>query len=131
MLFRSPDGYYTVRNTLSLHDALPIFAEIRSTEPDFRAEVVVRLEREPFEARGHEALWEALDGATREVLGAGLEAAGENAWMDAALMQSAGIPTVSVGATGGAFHAPDEWVSLPELVATGELLERAIRRYCG
>ena len=108
-----------------------IFEQIRATEPDFRAEVVVRLERDPFEAHGHDALWEALDGAAREVLGAGLAAAGENAWMDAALMQSAGIPTVSVGASGGSFHAPDEWVSLPELVATGEVLERAIVRYCG
>ena len=46
--------------------------------------------------------------------------------MDAALMQAAGIPTLSVGATGDHFHAPDEWVSLSELVAVGDILERAI-----
>ena len=73
----------------------------------------------------------ALDAATREVPGRALVAAGENAWMDAALMQDAGIPTVSVGASGDHFHAPDEWVSLSELVTVGDILERAIVGFCG
>jgi acetylornithine deacetylase len=108
-----------------------IFGEIRADQPDFDAEIVVQLERDPFEARGHESLWAALDAATQEVLGKPLIAVGENAWMDAALMQSAGIPTLSIGATGDHFHAPDEWVSLPELVSTAEILERTILRFCG
>jgi acetylornithine deacetylase/succinyl-diaminopimelate desuccinylase-like protein len=108
-----------------------IFAEIREEAPDFEATVTVTLHREPFEARGHEALWEALAAATREVLGRDPVAAGENAWMDAALMQSAGIATLSIGATGDHLHAPDEWVSIPELVAVGDVLERTIRGFCG
>jgi acetylornithine deacetylase/succinyl-diaminopimelate desuccinylase-like protein len=108
-----------------------IFAEIRTDDPDFSAEIVVQLERDPFEARGHESLWDALETANREILGAPLVAAGENAWMDAALMQAAGIPTLSIGATGDHFHAPDEWVSLPELAAVGDILERTITRFCG
>ncbi len=108
-----------------------IFDEIRRDHPEFAADVVVKLERGPFEARGHERLWAALDAATREVLGTALVAAGENAWMDAALMQDAGIPTVSVGASGDHFHAPDEWVSLSELVTVGDILERAIVGFCG
>jgi acetylornithine deacetylase/succinyl-diaminopimelate desuccinylase-like protein len=51
--------------------------------------------------------------------------------MDAALMQGAGIPTLSIGASGDHFHAPDEWVSLPDLVAVGEILERSITDFCG
>ncbi|HSS35924.1 MAG TPA: M20/M25/M40 family metallo-hydrolase [Patescibacteria group bacterium] len=108
-----------------------IFDEIRRDHPEFAADVVVKLERGPFEARGHERLWAALDAATREVLGTALVAAGENAWMDAALMQDAGIPTVSVGASGDHFHAPDEWVSVSELVTVGDILERAIVGFCG
>lgn len=108
-----------------------IFAEIRTDDPDFSAEIVVQLERDPFEARGHESLWDALETANREILGAPLVAAGENAWMDAALMQAAGIPTLSIGATGDHFHAPDEWVSLAELAAVGDILERTITRFCG
>ena len=114
-----------------VRDIEAIFASIRADEPDFAAEVVIKLERGPFEARGHERLWDALDTANREVLGAPLVAAGENAWMDAALMQDAGIPTVSVGASGDHFHAPDEWVSVSELVTVGDILERAIIRFGG
>ena len=61
---------------------------------------------------------------------AGLVAAGENAWMDAALMQSAGIPTLSIGASGGLFHAPDEWVSLSDLAITGDIIERTVLHFC-
>jgi acetylornithine deacetylase/succinyl-diaminopimelate desuccinylase-like protein len=107
-----------------------IFDEIREEIPDFDATVTVKLHREPFEAAGHEALWEAIAGATRDVLGREPVAAGENAWMDAALMQSAGIATLSIGATGDHLHAPDEWVSIPELMVVGEILERTIRDYC-
>jgi acetylornithine deacetylase len=107
-----------------------IFDEIRIEIPDFDASVTVKLHREPFEARGHEGLWDAIAVASRAVLGRDPVAAGENAWMDAALMQTAGIATLSVGATGDHFHAPDEWVSIPELVAVGEILERTIARFC-
>jgi acetylornithine deacetylase len=108
-----------------------ILDDIRAEKPDFSAEVVVRLDRDPFEATGHEALWLALDDAHRAVLGRPLEPAGENAWMDAALMQAAGIPTLSIGASGGNLHASDEWVSLTDLIAVGEILEGAIRQFCG
>jgi acetylornithine deacetylase/succinyl-diaminopimelate desuccinylase-like protein len=112
-------------------DIEAIFSAIRADRPDFSADVEVKLHRDPFEARGHERLWAALETATRGVTGGELVAAGENAWMDAALMQGAGIPTLSVGASGDHFHAPDEWVSLSELVAVGEILERTIRDFCG
>ena len=38
-----------------------IFAEVAKTEPGFRGEVRVHLDREPFLARGHERLQEVLD----------------------------------------------------------------------
>jgi len=113
-----------------VRDVEAIFAEIRTIIPDFEAEVVVKLDRNPFQARGHDALWAALEAATLEVLGRPLEAAGENAWMDAALMQEAGIPTLSIGATGDHLHAPEEWVAIDELVRVGEILEGAVRRFC-
>lgn len=107
------------------------FAEVREAFPDFHGEVEVRLEREPFRAEGHETLLSALDAAVTEVLGRPLEAAGMNAWADSALMQAAGIPTVMLGPLGGNFHAPDEWVSIGEIVQAAAILERAIVRFCG
>lgn len=100
------------------------FAEVRGVFPDFRGEVVVRLEREPFRAQGHEQLLAAADRATAAVLGRPLERVGLNAWTDAALMQGAGIPTIELGPAGGNFHAPQEWVSLPEMAQVLEIVRR-------
>jgi acetylornithine deacetylase len=107
-----------------------IFAALRDELPDFEAEVAVRLDRDPFEANGHERLLAALDRASRGVTGRPLEPAGENAWMDAALVQAAGIPTVSIGASAGNLHAPDEWVSIPELVAVTRIIEAGAVDLC-
>jgi len=108
-----------------------VFEEIRRERPDFRGEVDVKLEREPFRAEGHEELWSALDKATWQVLGRPPEAVGMNAWADSALMQAAGIPTLMFGPLGGNFHAPDEWVSIPEVVQAAEIVERATAEFLG
>lgn len=114
-----------------LADIEAIFADLRRELPDFQAEVTVKLDRDPFEAVGHERLFGALDAASLAVTGSRLEPSGENAWMDAALVQAAGIPTVSVGASGGNLHAPDEWVSISQLVDVVAILERAAVSFCG
>jgi acetylornithine deacetylase/succinyl-diaminopimelate desuccinylase-like protein len=38
---------------------------------------------------------------------------------------------VCYGATGGNYHAPDEWVSMREVVVGVEIVETAIERFCG
>jgi succinyl-diaminopimelate desuccinylase len=108
-----------------------IFAEIGQTYPNFRGEVDVKLDREPFRAEGHEGLLSALDAAATDVIGRPFEQQGLNAWADAALMQAAGIPTVMIGSAGGNFHAPDEWASIPELAQLANIVEGAVRRFCG
>lgn len=108
-----------------------IFARVRETFPDFRGEVDVKIDRDPFSAAGHEVLLDALSRAAEAVIGHGLTLAGANGWGDSGLTQGAGIPTLSFGALGGNFHAPDEWVSLSEIVQGVEILERAIEEFCG
>lgn len=100
------------------------FAEVGAIFQDFRGEVRVQLEREPFVAAGHEALLAVADRAALAVLGRPLERIGLNAWTDAALMQAAGIPTIELGPAGGNFHAPGEWVSLPDMARTLEIVRR-------
>jgi len=108
-----------------------LHGEVREGYPDFGGEVDVKLEREPFRAEGHEALWEALAAATQDILGRPLEPVGLNAWADSALMQAAGIPTIMFGPLGGNFHAPDEWVSIGEVVRAAEIVEAAAIRFLG
>ena len=106
-----------------------IFADIAADEPGFSGEVAVRLDRDPFQAQGHERLQEVLAAAMERVLGHPPKVTGMNAWTDAALMQAAGIPTLLIGATGGNYHAPDEWVSVGELVKLCAILEQAVAAF--
>ena len=63
-------------------------------------------------------------------IGQKVQLVGENAWGDAALFQEAGIPTLMLGAEGGNFHAPQEWVSLPELEKLAKIIEATVQRFC-
>jgi acetylornithine deacetylase/succinyl-diaminopimelate desuccinylase-like protein len=106
-----------------------MFAEIAADEPGFSGEVAVRLDRDPFLAEGHERLQEVLAAAMERVLGHPPKITGLNAWTDAALMQAAGIPTLLIGATGGNYHAPGEWISISELVKLCSILEQAVTSF--
>jgi len=106
------------------------FEEVRATFPEFRAEIDVKLERPPFVATGHEALLDAADKAATAVLGHPLHREGLNAWADSGLVQAAGIPTIMLGPLGGNYHAPDEWVSLPDVVRTAEIVRRTAETFC-
>lgn len=106
-----------------------ILAETCRALPGLDAEVVVRLDREPFRARGHEQLLSCFDRAAPAHLGQPLVRVGMNAWTDAALMQAAGIPTILLGPAGGNYHAPGEWVSVSEVVTLVDLLAAAAADY--
>ena len=86
---------------------------------------MVRLDRDPFQAEGHEQLQSVVAAAMTDVLGHAPKVTGMNGWTDAALMQAAGIPTVLIGATGGNYHAPGEWVSVSEFIKLCAIVEQA------
>ena len=48
---------------------------------------------------------------------------GMNACTDAALMQAAGTPAPLIGATGGNYHAPGEWLSVPDFMKLCAILQ--------
>ena len=117
----------TLADRLQAIDA--VIARTREAHPTLDAEVIVRLENEPFVAEGHDALLEAFGGATQEVTGSPVELDSKNTWTDASIMQSAGIPTIVAGAAGGNMHAIDEWVSLESLGQLVLVLEGTCRRF--
>jgi len=108
-----------------------IFAEVAKIEPGFNGEIVVKLDRQPFVAQGHEALQKLVVKAMTDVLGVPPRITGLNAWRDAALMQSAGIPTLLVGSSGGNHHAAGEWASISEIIKLCEILSRVAVAYLG
>ncbi len=101
----------------------------KEIHPTLDAEVVVRLDNDPFVAEGHDQLFEAYSAATEEVLGRPAEAQSLNTWTDAAIMQAAGIPTFVAGATGGDGHAIDEWIDLKSLGELVLILEGTCRKF--
>jgi acetylornithine deacetylase/succinyl-diaminopimelate desuccinylase-like protein len=106
-----------------------IFADIAAQDPAFRAEIAIKLERDPFTSAGHERLLTDLNAAFTAVRGKVPVEVGLNAWTDAALLQSAGIPTVLLGPAGGNLHAPGEWVSIGELTQLCSILEATARTF--
>jgi acetylornithine deacetylase len=119
----------TIQNRVS--EIQSIFDEVKQMYPDFEGQVQVRLAREPFMVRDHQALWEVLAAQVERVTGVPARAIGENAWGDAAIFQDAGIPTLMLGAKGDNFHAPNEWVSIPELCQLIEIIESTAIQFCG
>lgn len=99
-----------------------IITSVAAEMAGLSGEVEIRLQREPFLAEGHEKLLEILRRATLKNTGRDIEAVGLNAWTDAALMQAAGTPTVMLGPLGGNLHSPNEWISIPEAVASIDIL---------
>ena len=106
-----------------------IFAEVARNEPGFSGEVDIRLDREPFVARGQEALQDIVVRAMTSVLGREPRITGMNGWTDAALLQAAGIPTLLMGSTGGNYHTAGEWASISELVRLCDILEQTARHF--
>jgi acetylornithine deacetylase len=90
--------------------AAGVEATVRSTV--FRLPMVC-----PPEAKVRRALLAALDAPPREVGGWG--------WMDAALFDAAGIPTIVYGPTGEGAHAAVEWVDLPSVEHCTNVYEKA------
>lgn len=110
-------------------DIEAIFERVKAeVDPRFSGEVRVRLDRDPFLGTDNDALVEAIIEASAEFRDEPAQRVGMNAWTDAALMESAGIPTVMYGPKGGNFHSADEWVSIDDVLVCTRIVARAIER---
>ena len=81
--------------------------------------------REPFEVPESAAI---VQSALRAVPGAAI--IGDTPWMDAALLQAAGIETVVLGPCGAGAHAAEEWVDVESVVQLSKVLHAIALDYC-
>jgi acetylornithine deacetylase len=72
----------------------------------------------------------AVRDAAADVFGRPVDEIGVQYWMDAAIFDQAGIPTVDFGPTGAGAHETVEWVSLQSVTETAHVLLGAARRFC-
>lgn len=86
--------------------------------------------REPFEVGRGEEIVLAVEGAATDVSGSPPTIYGDTPWMDAALLSSAGIPTVVYGPGGVGAHADVEYASIEQLQVCAEVLANAALRFC-
>ena len=107
-----------------------IVDSLAAADPCFRAAVRPFFVRDPFEVSPDASVVRSLDRAVDKVLGRPPAHIGDTPWMDAALLQAAGIETVVCGAAGAGAHADVEWVDLDSVVHLAEILAEAALDYC-
>ena len=108
-----------------------IFAQIAESDPHFKASLHTTLVREPFEVSQDELIVQLVRRHATAVLGRVPDITCSYAWMDAALLTAAGIPTVVFGPGGTGAHAIVEWADLDQLARCTETLVQVIQEFCG
>jgi acetylornithine deacetylase len=117
--------------TLAIAEIQAIVDALTRTDPHFHATVRCFFSRDPFEVSPGAGIVRCLDRAAAKVRGKPPKHIGDTPWMDAALLQAAGVETVVCGATGAGAHADEEWVDLESVVTLAEMLAETAIEYCG
>jgi acetylornithine deacetylase len=107
-----------------------ILARLAAEDSHFQSRVLTHINREPFESDPVAEVVQTLGQCVQDITGHESRLVGENAWMDAALIQAAGIPTVVFGPRGGGFHGPVEWVETDQVIAATRILAETVVRFC-
>ena len=107
-----------------------IVDSLAAQDPDFHATVRPFFVREPFEVPASARIVKAVDRAAAKVRGRPAAHIGDTPWMDAALLQAAGVETVVCGAGGAGAHSDVEWVDVESVIQLAEILAEAAADYC-
>lgn len=118
------------RRTVPGETAEQAVTEIQAIADRLDATVRPFFVRDPFEVSEDAAVVKAVDRAAASVRGRQPAHIGDTPWMDAALLQAAGVETVVCGAAGTGAHADVEWVDLESVIQLAEILAEAARDYC-
>lgn len=111
-----------------LADLEAVLDGVRSAEPDLRAELEVTLARPGTEVPRESGLVRGLLAAC-EAQGVPPAVRGMTAWVDAALLNEAGVPAVCFGPGSMAqAHTADEWIETAEIGRCADVLEAFARR---
>jgi acetylornithine deacetylase len=126
------------RRTVPGEDGHSVLAELQQVvaaagqrDPRLDASVRVTLERNPSEVRPDSAVARAVGTSAADALGTEAEVVGVPYWMDMALLNEAGIPTVAFGPSGQGEHADVEWVDCASLELCVNAYLNAAVRLCG
>lgn len=114
------------RRTIPGEDAATSRREIEELITDGTTSVKVMLERQPSEVARDSRVADAVSRAAGEP-----EVVGVAYWMDMALLNAAGIPTVAFGPAGDGEHGDVEWVDVKSVERCVEVYLRVAELLCG
>jgi len=114
----------------SLGELEALIAIAREEDPRLEAAARVVLDRASSEVSAGSPVGAAVARAANEVLGQDPEMVGVAYWMDMALTNAAGIPTVAFGPSGEGEHADVEWVDLASVEKCVEVYLRTAELLC-
>jgi acetylornithine deacetylase len=107
-----------------------IVDRLSAGDPIFHATIRSYFVRDPFEIPRDARVVRAVERASTRVLARAPEYIGDTPWMDAALLQAAGIETVVIGPAGGGAHAAVEWVELESVAQIAAILAETAMDFC-
>ncbi len=119
------------RRTLPGESQEAVMSELRARVAGVAPEATVELllGRPPLECDARSLVARCLRDAATRHLGRAPREIGVAYWMDAALFEAAGIPTINFGADGAGAHEAVEWVSRSSLVTCARVLEQTVRSF--
>ena len=107
-----------------------LVARAADADPELRAEVRTTLVRPPFEIAEDAEIVRLVRSARRARARRRAAVIGWAAWMDSAILDQAGIPTVIFGPAGEGAHETLEWVDLASVERCAEVLLAVAAEFC-
>jgi acetylornithine deacetylase len=115
----------------ALREIEELIEAAREVDPQLEASATLLLERPPSQLGVDSFVTEAVELAATEILGHEPNVIGVAYWMDMALNNAVGIPTVAFGPAGEGAHADVEWVDLASLEKCVQVYLRTAELICG
>lgn len=104
--------------------------QVCNQNPEVTLDFSSGLFRDAFEVPSNHPFVDLLREKAAAVLGEVPKTTGMTFWMESALLQSKGIPTVVFGPSGSGAHALEEWVDLKSVQLCCEVLTETIWGFC-
>ncbi len=114
----------------ALHEIEEVISAARKKDPALEASARLLMERPPSQLGADSFVTEAVEKAATEELRRKPEVIGVAYWMDMALSNAVGIPTVAFGPSGEGAHADVEWVDLASLETCVQVYLRTAELLC-
>jgi acetylornithine deacetylase len=114
----------------ALHEVEEVISAARKKDPALEASARLLMERPPSQLGADSFVTEAVEKAATEELRRKPEVIGVAYWMDMALSNAVGIPTVAFGPSGEGAHADVEWVDLASLETCVQVYLRTAELLC-